>query len=185
MVQINFHFFIVGSEINFFQLLTLCSDIILSSLLWHEVSNDIIRVLVFIPGAALPGLILLTTCSRGIHSPLFCVFRQLKRMLHRIHVSDWFWSLYNSPLLWLNSLNAVAICFGSLSVCTVKRHSISSESFDWIWADDQIAQNTSEFILLLLSAVPSSINTRKAVPLAVRHAQLAMEQPTVPLLLVP
>ncbi len=62
-----------------------------------------------------------------------------------------------------------AVCFGSLSICTVKRRPMSSEAFGWIWADN-IARNTSEFILLLLSAVTSSINTREPVPLAAIHA---------------
>ncbi len=68
-----------------------------------------------------------------------------------------------------NSLVAFAVCFGSLSICTVKRRPMSSEAFGWIWADN-IARNTSEFILLLLSAVTSSINTREPVPLAATHA---------------
>ncbi len=68
-----------------------------------------------------------------------------------------------------NSLVAFAVCFGSLSICTVKRRPMSSEAFGWIWADN-IARNTSEFILLLLSAVTSSINTREPVPLAAIHA---------------
>ncbi len=55
-----------------------------------------------------------------------------------------------------NSLVAFAVCFGSLSICTVKRRPMSSEAFGWIWADN-IARNTSEFILLFLSAVTSSI----------------------------
>ncbi len=68
-----------------------------------------------------------------------------------------------------NSLVAFAVCFGSLSICTVKRRPMSSEAFGWIWADN-IARNTSEFILLLLSVVTSSINTREPVPLAAIHA---------------
>ena len=63
----------------------------------------------------------------------------------------------------------LAICFGSLSICTVKRRPMNSEAFGWIWADN-IVRNTSEFILLLLSAVTSSINTREPVPLAAIHA---------------
>ncbi len=59
-----------------------------------------------------------------------------------------------------NSLVAFAVCFGSSSICTVKRRPMSSEAFGWIWADN-IARNTSEFILLLLSVVTSSINTRE------------------------
>ena len=46
---------------------------------------------------------------------------------------------------------------------------MSSEAFGWIWAD-KIPRNTSEFILLLLSAVTSSVNTREPVPLAAIHA---------------
>ncbi len=68
-----------------------------------------------------------------------------------------------------NSLVAFAVCFGSLSICTVKRRPMSSEAFGWIWADN-IARNTSEFILLHLSAVTSSINTREPIPLAAIHA---------------
>ena len=47
---------------------------------------------------------------------------------------------------------------------------------DWIWADN-IAWNTSEFILLLLSAVTSSINTREPVPLAAIHAHAITQPP--------
>ncbi len=35
-----------------------------------------------------------------------------------------------------NSLVAFAVCFGSLSICTVKRRPMSSEAFGWIWADN-------------------------------------------------
>ncbi len=91
-------------------------------------------------------------------------------MLNRIQVRWLTWPLHNSPLLSLqNSLVAFAVCFGSLSICTVKRRPMSSEAFGWIWADN-IARNTSEFILLLLSVVTSSINTREPVPLAAIHA---------------
>ena len=68
-----------------------------------------------------------------------------------------------------NYLVTFAVCFGSLSICTVKCRPMSSEAFGWIWAYN-IARNTSEFILLLLSAVTSSINTREPVPLAAIHA---------------
>ncbi len=130
------------------------------------------QTLGFIPGDALPGLY----CNRlqfllvlGAFSIQFCL-QQVKCMLNRIQVRWLTWPLHNSPLLSLqNSLVAFAVCFGSLSICTVKRRPMSSEAFGWIWADN-IARNTSEFILLLLSAVTSSINTREPVPLAAIHA---------------
>ncbi len=87
------------------------------------------------------------------HFPFSFVFSKWKCMLNRIQVRWLTWPLHNSPLLSLqNSLVAFAVCFGSLSICTVKRRPMSSEAFGWIWADN-IARNTSEFILLLLSAV--------------------------------
>ncbi len=105
----------------------------------------------------------------GAFSLQFCL-QQVKCMLNWIQVRWLTWPLHNSPLLSLqNSLVAFAVCFGSLSICTVKRRPMSSEAFGWIWADN-IARNTSEFILLLLSAVTSSINTREPVPLAAIHA---------------
>ncbi len=76
-----------------------------------------------------------------------------------------------------NSLVAFAVCFVSLFICTVKRRPMSSEAFGWIWADN-IARNTSEFILLLLSAVTSSINTREPVPLAAIHAHAVTLPPS-------
>lgn len=47
---------------------------------------------------------------------------------------------------------AFEVCFGSLSICTVKCCSVSFETFGWIWAEN-ITLYTSEFILLYLSAV--------------------------------
>ncbi len=130
------------------------------------------QTLGFIPGDALPGLY----CNRlqfllvlGAFSLQFCL-QQVKCMLNRIQVRWLTWPLHNSPLL---SLQKLFGCFcsmlGSLSICTVKRRPKSSEAFGWIWADN-IARNTSEFILLLLSAVTSSINTREPVTLAAIHA---------------
>ncbi len=100
---------------------------------------------------ALPGLY----CNRlqfllvlGAFSLQFCL-QQVKCMLNRIQVRWLTWPLHNSPLLSLQKLLvAFAVCFGSLSICTVKRRPMSSEAFGWIWADN-IARNTSEFILLL------------------------------------
>ncbi len=104
------------------------------------------------------------------HFPFSFCLQQVKCMLNRIQVRWLTWPLHNSPLL---SLQKLFGCFcsmlGSLSICTVKRRPMSSEAFGWIWADN-IARNTSEFILLLLSAVTSSINTREPVPLAAIHA---------------
>lgn len=51
----------------------------------------------------------------------------------------------------------------------VKSRPMTSEAFCWIWADT-IAQNTSEFILILLSVVKLSINIREPVLLAALRA---------------
>ena len=129
------------------------------------------QTLGFIPGDALPGLY--CNCLQfllvlGAFSLQFCL-QQVKCMLNWIQVRWLTWPLHNIPLLCLkNSLVAFAVCFGSLSICTVKRCPMSSEAFGWIWADN-IAWNTSKFILLLLSSVTSSINTREPVPLAAIH----------------
>ena len=70
----------------------------------------------------------------------------------------------------LRCLKKLFGCFRSMFQVIVHLHCpMSSEAFGWIWADN-IAWNTSEFILLLLSAVTSSINTREPVPLAAIHA---------------
>ena len=132
------------------------------------------QTLGFIPGDALPGLY--CNCLQfllvlGAFSLQFCL-QQVKCMLNRIQVrsGDWLGHCITFNLFALkSSLVAFAVCFGSLSICTVKRRPMSSEAFGWIWADN-IARNTSEFILLLLSAATSSINTREPVPLAAIHA---------------
>ncbi len=130
------------------------------------------QTLGFIPGDALPGLY--CNCLQfllvlGAFSLQFCL-QQVKCMLNRIQVRCLTWPLHNSPLL---SLQKLFGCFCSMLWVIVHLHceAPSNEfwSICWIWADN-IARNTSEFILLLLSAVTSSINTREPVPLAAIHA---------------
>ena len=130
----------------------------------------------FIPGDALPGLY--CNCLQfllvlGAFSLQFCL-QQVKCMLNRIQVRWLTWPFYNIPLC----LKKPFGCFRSMLrvICTVKRRPMSSEAFGWIWADN-IARNTSEFILLLLSAVTSSINTREPVPLAAIHAHAMILPP--------
>lgn len=65
-----------------------------------------------------------------------------------------------------NSWVPFADCFGSFSICTLKCWPIIFAGFAWIWA----ALNTSQFKLLLLSAVTSSVSTSGPVPLAAIHA---------------
>lgn len=60
--------------------------------------------------------------------------------------------------------------FGPLTICSLK-HIPYFETFGWIRADN-IALQTSEFILLLLSAVTASRNIREPVPLLSIHAQV-------------
>ncbi len=130
------------------------------------------QTLGFIPGDALPGLY----CNRlqfllvlG-HFPFSFVFSKWNACSIGFRSGDWLGHCITVHFFpFKNSLVAFAVCFGSLSICTVKRRPMSSEAFGWIWADN-IARNTSEFILLLLSAVTSSINTREPVPLAAIHA---------------
>ncbi len=121
------------------------------------------QTLGFIPGDALPGLY----CNRlqfllvlG-HFPFSFVFSKWNACSIGFRSGDWLGHCITVHFFpFKNSLVAFAVCFGSLSICTVKRRPMSSEAFGWIWADN-IARNTSEFILLLLSAVTSSINTRE------------------------
>ncbi len=91
-------------------------------------------------------------------------------MLNRIQVRWLTWPLHNSPLI---SLQKLFGCFCSMLWVIVHLHCEAPSNEFWsiwlIWADN-IARNTSEFILLLLSAVTSSINTREPVPLAAIHA---------------
>ncbi len=130
------------------------------------------QTLGFIPGDALPGLY----CNRlqfllvlGAFSFSF-VFSKWNACSIGFRSGDWLGHCITVHFFpFKNSLVAFAVCFGSLSICTVKHRPMSSEAFGWIWADN-IARNTSEFILLLLSAVTSSINTREPVPLAAIHA---------------
>ncbi len=67
-------------------------------------------------------------------------------------------------LAWSNCWVAFAVCFGSSSICTMKRSWISFAEFDWIWAES-LSLYTSEFIRLLLSSVTSSINSSNPEPL--------------------
>ncbi len=130
------------------------------------------QTLGFIPGDALPGLY----CNRlqfllvlGAF-PFSFVFSKWNACSIGFRSGDWLGHCITVHFFpFKNSLVAFAVCFGSLSICTVKRRPMSSEAFGWIWANN-IARNTSEFILLLLSAVTSSINTREPVPLAAIHA---------------
>ncbi len=68
-----------------------------------------------------------------------------------------------------NSWVAFAVCFRSLSICTMKRRPINFVAFDWIWAES-ISLYTSEFIWLLLFSVTSSLNTSNPVLLEAMHA---------------
>ncbi len=68
-----------------------------------------------------------------------------------------------------NSWVAFAVCFGSSSICTMKRRPINFAAFGWIWAAS-ISLYTSEFFHLLLSSVTSSINTSNPEPLEAMHA---------------
>ncbi len=68
------------------------------------------------------------------------------------------------------------VCLGSLSICNVKMCPISFVTFGWMWAES-IAVKTSELILLLLSAVTSSINTSEPFPLGAIHAHVITQPP--------
>ena len=89
------------------------------------------QTLGFIPGDALPGLY--CNCLQfllvlGAFSLEFCL-QQVKCMLNRIQVRWLSWPLptFHSFAL-KNSLVAFAVCFGPLSICTVKRRPMSSET---------------------------------------------------------
>lgn len=62
---------------------------------------------------------------------------------------------------------ALTVCPGSLSMCTMKHRPGSFQAFGWMWAHNIVL---NKFILLLLSTVISSVNTREPVPSAARHA---------------
>lgn len=62
-----------------------------------------------------------------------------------------------------NSWVAFTVCFGSLSICTVKPCQIGFAGFSWIWGEST-ALCTLQFIVLLLSAVTSSLNIADTVP---------------------
>ncbi len=76
---------------------------------------------------------------------------------------------YSTLLPWKNSWVVFAVCFGSLSTCTMRRRPINFAPYGWIWADS-ISLYTSEVIRLLLSSVTSSINTSNPVPPEAMHA---------------
>lgn len=72
-------------------------------------------------------------------------------------------------LVWsLNNISFLLLCFGSLSISTVKHFSVSFAKHGWIWAQST-AQYTSEFILALLSAVTYWVRTADLVPLTTIH----------------
>ena len=129
------------------------------------------QTLGFIPGDALPGLYcnsLQLLLVLGTFSLQFGL-QQVKCMLSRIQVRWLTWPLHNIPLIWLKTLFG---CFSSMLRVIVHLHcEAPSDEFCSIWPiwADKIARNTSEFILLLLSAVTSSLNTREPVPVAAIH----------------
>ncbi len=52
-------------------------------------------------------------------------------MLNRAEIRGFTWPLENIPLVYLqNSWVAFAVCFGSSSICTMKRRSINFAAFD-------------------------------------------------------
>ena len=147
----NFHFLILG-----------CKSFAVNYSLKSGMHRHY-QMLGFIPGDAPPGLY--CNCLQFL-----LVFSKWNACSIGFRSGDWLGHCITFHFFALkNSLVAFAVCFGSLSICTVKRRPISSEAFGWIWADN-IARSTSEFILLLLSAITSSINTREPVPLAAIHA---------------
>ncbi len=66
---------------------------------------------------------------------------------------------YSTFFTFKNPWVAFAVCFGSSSICTIKRRPINFAAVGWIWADS-ISLHTSEFIRLLLSSVLCHIITK-------------------------
>lgn len=100
----------------------------------------------------------------------FC-FEQVKCMLVWIQVRWLTGPWQNIPLLCLKkSLRLVSkYSSGHCPSVSVKCCQKAFEVFGWFWPDN-IALYTSELILLLWSAVTSSLNTKEPVPLAALHA---------------
>lgn len=110
---------------------------------------------------------------RGLYCSC-CLLLLVCKFLCLLFCLQWV-KVYSIGLTWplafalRSSWLAFAGHFGSLSISTCKCCCISFASFGWIWAEDT-ALYTSGFILLLPSAVSSTMNTRDLVPLAVIHA---------------
>ncbi len=157
----NFHFLILGCK-------SFAGQLQAWSLERIDITRRWVSSLVMLCQASTATVF--SSCLFLEHFPFSFVFSKWNACSIGFRSGDWLGHCITVHFFsFKNSLVAFAVCFGSLSICTVKRHPMSSEAFGWIWADN-IARNTSEFILLLLSAVTSSINTREPVPLAAIHA---------------
>ncbi len=97
------------------------------------------------------------------------VFSKWNACSIRLKSGDWLGHCKILFFTFKNSWVAFAVCFGSLSICTMKHRPINFAPFGWIWADS-ISLYTSEFFRLLLSSFTSSINTSNPVPLEAMHA---------------
>lgn len=95
---------------------------------------------------------------------LFCLFA-LKRCSIELSSCDDLAIKGNQFLCLQKELSCFAVCYGSLSIWTVKHRFVA---FGWIWAES-IALH-GDFILHIMSAVTSSINPSQPVPLALIHA---------------
>ena len=108
------------------------------------------QMLGFFPGDALPGLY----CCCLLFLLVFGRFSFSKWNACSIgfRSGDWLghcrtFHFFALKMYWV----AFAVCVGTLSICTVKLRPMSFEAFRWIRADN-IALDTSEFILLLVSS---------------------------------
>ena len=124
----------------------------------------------FLPWDGLSGLKssclpLLLVC--GSFYPQFCL-PEVKRST-RLRSGDLAIEEYSISLP-LETL-VFSVFFGSLTIGPVRHCPNSFTAFSWIWAG-RIDLYITEFILLLLSAVTSSINTTNPVPLTAVHVHV-------------
>lgn len=113
----------------------------------------------------------------GALSLQFCLQSQASSIRFRLRSSDLIWPIANIPLF---CFKKVFGCFHFMIRVIVHLHGeeLPTDFWSWFLADNQIGQNTSEFILRLQSTITSWINTSEPVLLtAISAHQLQHRSP--------
>ncbi len=157
----NFHFLILGCK-SFAVNYSLKSGM-------HRHHQTLVSSLVMLCQASTATVF--SSCLFLGHFPFSFVFSKWNACSIGFRSGDWLGHCITVHFL---SLQKLFGCFCSMLWVIVHLHCEAPSNEFWsIWLEYEqiiLARNTSEFILLLLSAVTSSINTREPVPLAAIHA---------------